>query len=133
MDVWILRPLYARKAGYQQAGRELIDSRNLDFLPVPVCTLAFCGCEHFPAHRLVDDSCDQFSRFLQADRNRKAGVAMREIRSPVEGVDMPAEWRIGFRASALLGNNGMCGKMRSQSGHDSFLGTAVRLGNDIDF
>jgi hypothetical protein len=56
---------------------------------------------------------------------------MREIRSPVQRVNIPAVWRIQLRAAAFLGYDSMLGKLLAEAIDNKFFTGAIGGGDQI--
>src|SRR5580692_2363382 len=133
MNIRILGALYARKAGRQQTRRQLFDSGHSDFLLIQISPFTLHRGEEFARHGLKDYTDNQLARFLKSERHAEAGVPVGKIGGAVERIDVPAERRVAFPASTLLGYNRVLGKMGPQPRNDGLFGALVGLRYDIDF
>ena len=84
-------------------------------------TLTFFGAEHFLMNRIIDNTQNDFTIFLQGNGNTKYRQTIDVVGGSVEGVNDPAEFGILFRTAAFFCQNGVFGKMFVKDRYNSLL------------
>src|SRR5690242_13236710 len=132
MDVDVVMPLPAGKAGGSETVRQALRLRYLNPVIVQPGAGAALGAEHFAPDRVENHACDHFTRPLQAERHVEHRKAVREIRGAVQRVHVPAELGGAFVPSAFFGHDSVRGKMRPQPLDHEFLAGAIGFGDEVE-
>src|SRR5664279_4784018 len=130
VDVGILVPLVAGKAGAEDRFRQLRRFGNVDWLTVQRGTQsAFCR-EHLVACRVVQNAGLKLLILArQRDRNAEHRIDVGKIGGAVEGIDIPAIVGAGIAAGALFADNSVFRPARAQALDDQLFRGAVGLGH----
>src|SRR5713101_9898777 len=93
LKIWAGLAVAHGKAGAEQAGRERGVLGNVDFFAVEHGALAARGGEKFVVKRIEDRSGEKRIALGECDRDAEARISVREIRSAVERINVPAKFR----------------------------------------
>jgi hypothetical protein len=123
------------KTGAEQARRKRGIFGNVDFLAVEGGAFAARSGEEFVVKGIEDRRGEKSIPLGERDRDAEVGIPMREIRCPVQRIDVPAKFRSrsALVPRSLFGGNGMVGKVFGQPFDDESFRTLVRLRHEIDF
>src|SRR5277367_830327 len=91
MNVGIRQPLMDRKSGAKKAGSQRIHFRNENSLLVQRRAAAPRRREKLIIKRIVNNSRKKLAPLSQRNRDRKTRVPVREIRRPIQRIDVPAK------------------------------------------
>src|SRR6266704_3312503 len=125
----------ARSSAAELTGGKCGDFGDVDFFAVERRAFAARGREKLVVERIEDDGGEQRVSLCERDGNAEAGVTVREVRSAVERIDVPAKFRSrsALMARSLFSGNGMVGKVFAQPLDDEPFRAFVRLGDEIHF
>src|SRR5207245_4294644 len=123
-----------RKAGAEQAGRERGNFGDVNFLAVEGGAFAARGGEEFLVKGVEDNRGEKRVALGKSNGNAEAGVAVGEIGSAVERINVPAKLRSrsAFMTRSLFGRNGVLREILGEPRNDGLLGALVRLCDQIE-
>ncbi len=124
-----------RKTGAEQTGGKCCDFGDVDFFAAERRAFTARGGEKLVVERIEDDGGEKRVSLCERDGNAEAGVAVREVRSAVERINVPAKLRSrsALMARSFFGCNSMVGKVFAQPLDDEPFRALVRLGDEIHF
>ena len=120
------------KAGAKKAGSERRNFGNGDFISVQSGAIATGSSEEFFVNGIVDDAGDDLVAVRERDRDAETGIAVREIRGPVEWVDMPAIFGVVITAETFFCGDGVGGEIFGEAIDDGLFAAFVGLRDEID-
>src|SRR6266849_10622335 len=131
VNIRVLMPLVAGKAGGHQAFRQICNLRNLDSLLVQISAASLLGREQLIASRIVDHARNQAVLVLQSKGNAEYRKPVRKVRGAIEWVHVPAIVAAGIHQALLLTKDIVAGPTSLDPFPDQNLRLAVRDGDQV--
>ena len=114
------------------ASPRLFDLRNVHARAVQVSAASLFRGEQFVARGIVENARDALTLMLQRHRDAEHGKAVREIRRPVQRIDIPAIVAAAIGARAFFAEEIVSGPALANALHDQLFGRAISLGDQVD-
>ena len=135
LEIWAGFAVAHGEAGTEKAGGNGGVFGDVHFLAVESGAFATGGAEEFVIEGIENYRSEKRAPLGERNGNAETGITVGEIGGAVERINVPAEFGSGraFVTSSLFGGDGVVGKIFCEPLDDSFFGTFVGLGDEIDF